>query len=307
MHLRQFALDAYYFGTLPYRAGHMHRLKSRGRAPLCVLFYHRVADRHPNPWSIGFDRFARQIRWLKANVDLVSLAEIQERMRQGCNDRVAVHVTFDDGYSENCDRAIPFLLEHEVPTTYFVALDFAVRQQPFPHDVEAGVPLRPNSIAQLREMARAGIEIGAHTRTHCDVGAIGDPATLRDELVTATAELAERVQQPIRYFAFPYGQPSNVTAAAAELLRASGIRGVCSAYGGYNLPGEDAFHVQRIHGDPEWSRFRNWMTVDPRKVGVGRRVEFPAPVTPEKLTAVRPLPALPPPAPTAAPQDPLQT
>jgi hypothetical protein len=37
---------------------------------------------------------------------------------------------------------------------------------------------------------------------------------------------------------------------------------VCSAYGGYNRPGDDPFHIHRIHADPRWSRFCNWMTAD---------------------------------------------
>ena len=39
---------------------------------------------------------------------------------------------------------------------------------------------------------------------------------------------------------------------------------------GYNLPGDDPFHIQRIHADPHWSRFVNWMTTDPYR---RRRVE----------------------------------
>jgi hypothetical protein len=46
---------------------------------------------------------------------------------------------------------------------------------------------------------------------------------------------------------------------------------VCSAYGAYNLPEQVSktwgpFHLRRIHADPEWVRFVNWMTFDPRKL-----------------------------------------
>jgi len=72
--------------------------------------------------------------------------------------------------------------------------------------------------------------------------------------------------RPVHYFAFPFGLPENLSTAAFRIAFESGLWGVCSAYGGYNLPGDDSFHLQRIHGDLEWSRFRNWLTVDPRKL-----------------------------------------
>jgi peptidoglycan/xylan/chitin deacetylase (PgdA/CDA1 family) len=250
-------------------------MANNGQAPLCVLFYHRVADTHPNGWSITNRRFEQQMHWLKQNADVVSLLEIQRRMREGQNDRVAVAITFDDGYAENCQRAIPFLLDHEIPVTYFVALDAVVNDQAFPHDVEAGVRLQPNSPEQIREMAAAGVEIGAHTRHHCDVGAIEDAETMVDEIVAATDELSALAESPVRYFAFPYGQTQNLSAAAAQLVKQQGMLGVCSAYGAYNLPGDDPFHIQRIHGDPQFIRLKNWLTIDQRKLRVGRGFNFP--------------------------------
>jgi len=275
MDARELALHAYYYGTYPLRTRYRDRLESGGQAPLCVLFYHRVADTHPNGWSISNGEFESQMRWLKQNVDLVSLAEIQSRMRSGRNDRVAVAVTFDDGYAENCQRAIPFLLAHEIPMTYFVALDFVVHDRPFPHDVQTGTTLAVNTPQQLREMAEAGIEIGAHTRTHCDVGAINRNETMIDEIVTATDELGTLIDRPIRYFAFPYGQTKNLSAAAVHLAKANGMLGVCSAYGAYNFPGNDPFHIQRFHADPEFIRLKNWVTIDRRKMRHGRGFQFP--------------------------------
>jgi hypothetical protein len=53
----------------------------------------------------------------------------------------------------------------------------------------------------------------------------------------------------------------------------AGYRGVCSAYGGYNFPGEDAFHLCRFHGDPEMNRFRNWLHVDRRRANNRRNFD----------------------------------
>jgi hypothetical protein len=71
---RQWLLGGYYYGSLPWRAWHNARARSAGRSPVIVLFYHRVADTQPNPWTTSNRTFARQIRWLKRHFDMVSLA-----------------------------------------------------------------------------------------------------------------------------------------------------------------------------------------------------------------------------------------
>ena len=91
------ALGLYYRGTYPLRRIRNGRRAAAGRAPLMILFYHRVADDRRNAWTCPFDVFARQMAWLKDRFDLVSLAELQARLRSGANFRPAVSITFDDG------------------------------------------------------------------------------------------------------------------------------------------------------------------------------------------------------------------
>jgi peptidoglycan/xylan/chitin deacetylase (PgdA/CDA1 family) len=263
---RQWLLELYYVSSVPWRRRAMARWISAGRAPVMVLFYHRVADDVTNAWTCSRRDFARALAWVKAHCDLVSLADAQSRMISGVNERPAVAITFDDGYAENMDYALPLLVREGVPCTYFVATTFVLKQQPFPHDAALGRPLAPNTPQQLRELASWGIEIGAHTRGHVDLGRIRDDASLREEICGSADDLAQMVGRPIRYFAFPYGQRPNLNIRAFEIARDAGFAGVCSAYGGYNFPGDDAFHLQRIHGDPELVRLKNWLTVDPRKV-----------------------------------------
>jgi peptidoglycan/xylan/chitin deacetylase (PgdA/CDA1 family) len=265
-------LSLYYHTSLPWRAVQNRRRALGGRAPVMVLFYHRIADDRANEWTCSFSTFARQVRWLKKNFDLVTLEEAQARIR-GRNARAAVSLTFDDGYADNCRQALPLLIEEQVPCTYFVCTRHVLDGSPFPHDVGMGKPLAPNTIEELRGLAAAGIEIGAHTRTHCNLGAIDQATVLHDEVVAAGSELAAALGRPVRYFAFPYGQYANLNQRVFAAAREAGYQAVCSAYGGYNFPGDDAFHLQRIHADDDMLRFKNWITLDPRKLKVRRYVE----------------------------------
>jgi peptidoglycan/xylan/chitin deacetylase (PgdA/CDA1 family) len=140
--------------------------------------------------------------------------------------------------------------------------------------VARGQPLPPNTIDEIKDLAEMGVEIGTHTRSHADLGTIHDPGHLADEIVGCRDDLCGAVNRPPRYFAFPYGRHDNLTAEAFRLAKQAGYQGVCSAYGGYNFPGDDAFHLQRIHADPEIVRLKNWLTVDPRKVRNVKRFEY---------------------------------
>jgi peptidoglycan/xylan/chitin deacetylase (PgdA/CDA1 family) len=267
-------LGCYYCGSYPYRVGRNARLRARGGAPVMALFYHRIADDRASPWTISNRMFERQIRWLKRHFEMVSLVEAQHRVSRGHNPQPCVAITFDDGYADNCHRALPLLIEEQIPCTYFVSSQHVIDDVPFSHDVANGHPLAPNTPRQIRDLASSGIDIGAHTRTHADLGRITDPNLLVDELAGARHELEDLTGRSVRYFAFPYGQHVNLSQAAFQLARSAGYEGVCSAYGGYNLPGDDPFHLQRIPVDDDIIRLKNWMTFDPRKLRSTQRYEY---------------------------------
>ena len=94
---------------------------------------------------------------------------------------------------------------------------------------------------------------------------VDDPDQLFEETVGATQELEQLIGKPVRYFAFPFGQPENIHPEVFRLGRQHGWQGICSAYGGWNEVGEDAFHLRRFHGDPRMAYLKNWLTLDPRK------------------------------------------
>jgi peptidoglycan/xylan/chitin deacetylase (PgdA/CDA1 family) len=269
---KQCLLSGYYWSSLPWRQRLSALAAARGAAPIRVLFYHRVADYQPNDWTMSTRTFARQIRWLRRRFDLVTLAEAQRRIRGGDNDRPTACITFDDGYADNMHFALPFLAKYEIPYTYFVSTDYVFTGRPFPHDSAAGAALVPNSPGQLRRLADSGAEIGAHTRSHLNLGDEASTEKIVDEIRGCKIELEDMLCRPVRYFAFPYGQLENLSAEAFGIAAAAGYDGVCSAYGGYNFPGDDPFHLRRFHADREFVRFQNWMTVDPRKVA--NQVDF---------------------------------
>ncbi len=150
--------EGYIGATRPYRQWVALQRKRQGTVPVMMLYYHRVDDDFPNPWSMTRQQFSKQLTWLQKNFDLISLSEAQTRLNSGWNDRPSVCITFDDGYSDNGLFAIPELVRRQIPATYFVTTHNVLSGAPFPHDVARGEPLPPNTIWSLKSMATRGTQ-----------------------------------------------------------------------------------------------------------------------------------------------------
>lgn len=229
-----------------------------------IFFYHRVADEGLSSWTVSNKTFVQQIRWLQKHFDIISLAESQHRIRNRLAGPPAVVITFDDGYGENCQTAIPYLIENKIPCTYFVTLNNVLNGSPFDHDIVAGINAPPNTMDELRDMAAAGIEIGAHCYNHIDLGGVTDQRVLYDEVVVPRGMLESELKTSVRYFAFPFAQYMNLNSAAFRLAADAGYDGVVSSYGGYNWPATNPFHLERIPVDNDVIRLKNRATIDPR-------------------------------------------
>ena len=116
-------------GALPAIAcGALKQIASFGslKKRLSILIYHRVLAQ-PDPLfpdEIDAVRFEQQLRYLKANFNIISLADAVEGLRNDSLPPRAACLTFDDGYADNATIALPILQRFGVHATVFVATGF---------------------------------------------------------------------------------------------------------------------------------------------------------------------------------------
>lgn len=116
-------------------------LRARARADfpwrwLTVLTFHRVAG----PGSSGFDpetidttpeQFDRQVETMKRYFTLIDTRDLDEhRAGKPLPDNPAM-ITFDDGYRDNVDNALPILRKHGARATFFIASGFVTDRRLF--------------------------------------------------------------------------------------------------------------------------------------------------------------------------------
>ena len=101
------------------------RLRRRASPPFQILIYHRVHPR-PGPFmldAVSPDRFESQMRHLARTWNVLPLAQLVARAREGVVPPRAIAVTFDDGYADNFEYAWPILRHHGLPATVFLVTD----------------------------------------------------------------------------------------------------------------------------------------------------------------------------------------
>jgi peptidoglycan/xylan/chitin deacetylase (PgdA/CDA1 family) len=102
-------------------------LRRRRWHGVVVVNYHRIGDGSlssfdRNAWTATAEAFDEQVAFAARNFDLVTADELVEAARGG-RGRYAM-ITFDDGYRDNHDVALPILRSHGARATFFVTTGF---------------------------------------------------------------------------------------------------------------------------------------------------------------------------------------
>ena len=94
------------------------------------------------------------------------------------------------------------------------------------------------------------VEIGGHTISHPHVAALSDDAA-RHEIGGCMARLSERLDMPVRHFAFPYGRLKDCGPRDFEFARQAGLGTASTTHKGLLYPGADMMSLPRniINGE----------------------------------------------------------
>jgi peptidoglycan/xylan/chitin deacetylase (PgdA/CDA1 family) len=212
-----------------------------------VVAFHRVHDgaSASDSLTVGVGTFERYCRYFQRRFRVVPLRDLVRKLEMGQAVGRDLAITFDDGYRDNFENAAPVLERLSLPATFFVVtqwIDTGI--VPF-WDEQRGAKHPWMTWADARALHRRGFEIGVHTRTHADLGTVsGDDA--QQEILGARLELERHLGAPATSFAYPYGGRDNCTESNRQLVKASGFRCCCSAFGGSNGRGADPFHLRRV-------------------------------------------------------------
>jgi peptidoglycan/xylan/chitin deacetylase (PgdA/CDA1 family) len=208
-------------------------------AGIRILFYHRVTPDN-DELAVTPEKFARQMRELaRGGWQVVDIAAVVAALDRGADPRRLVGLSFDDGYQDVVDHALPVLRAHGFRATVFVATGVTDGRAAFTWYERQPPLMRWETIRELD--AEGVLRFEAHTVTHPNLLLVA-PEELRSEICDSKAELTERLDRPVSGFCYPAGL---FGARERAEVAAAGLDWAASCEPGVNTPATDRFALRR--------------------------------------------------------------
>jgi peptidoglycan/xylan/chitin deacetylase (PgdA/CDA1 family) len=130
------------------------------RARLSILIFHRVLPRTDPlfPDEVDAERFDAICAWLRTWFNVLPLDQACRRLRERTLPARALAITFDDGYADNHDVALPILQRHGLNATFFVATGFLDGGRMWNDTLIEAVRRCPQEQLDLSSLADLGLE-----------------------------------------------------------------------------------------------------------------------------------------------------
>jgi len=194
------------------------------RVPV-ILMYHSITPYQEDPYGITVrpERFDQQMRWLsKRGRKGTSVQALLDAWRHGAADGL-VGLSFDDGYADTADYALPILQRYGFTGTVFALAGRLGGDNAWDPEGPRKTLLTAD---QLRQLAGAGLEIGSHGLLHVRLPAVED-GQLASELSESRRILQEISGQEITGFCYPWG---DVDERSVNGVQEAGYHYGCAVY-----------------------------------------------------------------------------
>lgn len=103
---------------------------------------------------------------------------------------------------------------------------------------------------EVRDLHTAGVEFGAHTRTHPILSVISEEAELNEEIASSKRRLDEELGRHTLHFAYPNGTLADYDDRSVAAVQKTGFATAVSVERTFNYPGADPFRLARLDADP---------------------------------------------------------
>lgn len=196
-----------------------------------ILMYHHVAprtalpsasDRHPGDgWDfvVSPDVLSAQIgALLDKGLEPISLDDYTAFIKTSRRaPRSKFVITFDDGWRDNFEHAVPVLKSHSATATFFV-ISSTLR--------EGALQTSHMNVAHLKILISDGMSVGSHSRSHPNLTQLRQ-AELVSEVAGSRHDLEDILGCNVLHFAYPGGQfDSDVVREVAKRYVSA-----CTVYG----------------------------------------------------------------------------
>ncbi|TXK76937.1 polysaccharide deacetylase family protein [Paenibacillus sp. N3.4] len=217
--------------------------KPKHEIAIPVLSYHSIGVEPGNTYVLPPDVFLRQMDDLAAQhytpLTLEQFMSILEHKQ--APPLKPVLLTFDDGYANNAEVALPILKRHGFPATLFLS---------------TGAVGQPGYVSwkQVQELAAAGWDIMPHGMTHPHLPQLSIDKQ-REEIKESRHLIEQQLGHRADVFAYPYGEYNEAT---KKILKDAGFRYGFTTQEGWASSDQSPLELKRlvVHAEED---FKTWI------------------------------------------------
>ena len=212
--------------------------------PIPIFMYHNIGT--ASPLDLKPKLYVKKIsfRMQMALLSMLgfrglSMNEAMPYLRGAKNGKVVV-ITFDDGYVDTLDLALPILQRYGFTATcYVVSKKLGQHNTWDSHKI--GAAKRLMNKQQMLKWHDAGMEVGAHSQTHPHLINCNE-ADLENEVIGCKANLEALLGAPVSQFCYPYGAFNK---RVVEVVNAAGYAAATTTNKGVAMVGSDLCTLPR--------------------------------------------------------------
>lgn len=198
-------------------------------ATLSILIYHRVLAR-PDPLfpgEVDAALFQRQLRLLQRFYTPLPLSDAVRRLQDGSLPTRAACITFDDGYADNAQVALPLLQHHGLHATFFIATGY----------LDGGQMWNDTVVEAVRQAAGPMLDLRVHGLGTFPVASL---AQRQAAIATLLGQLKYQPFAQRQQLAMQIRRQAGATAGPAAMLSTAQLRQLHAA--GMELGAHTASH-----------------------------------------------------------------
>ncbi len=187
--------------------------------------------------------FARQMRWLSAaGFRTIGLDEVCGSRESAIHvSRRSVVITFDDGFQDTFDHAVPILRAHNFSATFFVVTGLMGQTSRW-LPAERGVEFPLFDWSSARRLEEWGFQCGSHSETHPRLAQVSEEEC-RSQLRESRLLLEDHLGHEIRHLAYPFG---SVDRRVRDIAAEAGYTTACTVRPGRAGPASDTLALPRV-------------------------------------------------------------
>ncbi len=210
-----------------------------------ILMYHQIDEPPPRGTAlrglvVAPSSFAWQMRMLKLlGYQGLSMRDLEPYLNGERQGKV-VGLTFDDGYQNNVQHALPTLKKNGFTATCYGVSSMMGGSNAW--DLGKVAQTRLMALRDWQQWLTAGMDVGSHSQNHADLNTLAD-AEARTQISQSKHELERTLACKVRHFCYPYGRYSP---QHAEMAREAGYVTATTTQRGRVTPGDAPMTLRRI-------------------------------------------------------------